>query len=329
MTADVMSETAQTYDCRQAFADELIALASEDERIVAVCNDSVGSSNLVRFRELFPDRLINVGIAEQDLVGVAAGLAIGGFVPFVSAAGPFLTGRATEQIKTDAAYNGLPVVLCGQSPGLAYGELGPTHHSIEDLSWMRAIADLAIAVPADPAQTRAAVRWAAAHDGPAYLRIPRFKVPSVTPQDTPFEPGRSLQLTHGRDVTVMAVGTMVSRALATAETLRAEGVGVRVLNMTFVEPLDVEAVLRAARETRGIVTVEEATTTGGLGAAVASIVAQNHPVPMRILGVHRQFAPTGSAAFLLEHFGLTADGITSAVRELLAGSQGGGAHEHE
>ncbi|MGW0815847.1 transketolase family protein [Streptomyces viridiviolaceus] len=318
MTADVMSETARTYDCRQAFADELIALAAEDERIVAVCNDSVGSSNLVRFRELYPDRLINVGIAEQDLVGVAAGLAIGGFVPFVSAAGPFLTGRATEQIKTDAAYNGLPVVLCGQSPGLAYGELGPTHHSIEDLSWMRAIADLAIAVPADPVQTRAAVRWAAAYDGPVYLRLPRFKVPSVTPQDAPFEPGRSIKLTDGDDITVMAVGTMVSRALAAAETLRAEGVGVRVLNMTFVEPLDVEAVLRAARETRGIVTAEEATTTGGLGAAVAGIVAQNRPRPMRILGVQREFAPTGSAAFLLEHFGLTADGIASAVRELLA-----------
>ncbi|WP_086558545.1 transketolase family protein [Streptomyces africanus] len=317
MTADVVSEAAQTYDCRQAFADELIALATEDERIVAVCNDSVGSSNLVRFKELFPDRLINVGIAEQDLVGVGAGLAIGGFVPFVSAAGPFLTGRATEQIKTDAAYNALPVVLCGQSPGLAYGELGPTHHSIEDLSWMRAIADLAVAVPADPAQTRAAVRWAAAHDGPTYLRIPRFKVPSVTPQDAPFEPGRSIQLTDGDDITVMAVGTMVSRALAAAGTLRDEGIGVRVLNMTFVEPLDLDAVLRAARETRGIVTAEEATTTGGLGAAVASVVAQNRPVPMRILGVRREFAPTGSAAFLLEHFGLTADGIASAVRELL------------
>ncbi|MFG2025417.1 transketolase family protein [Streptomyces sp. NPDC048825] len=328
MTADVVPEAAQTYDCRQAFADELIALAAEDERIVAVCNDSVGSSNLVRFKELHPDRLINVGIAEQDLVGVGAGLAIGGFVPFVSAAGPFLTGRATEQIKTDAAYNGLPVVLCGQSPGLAYGELGPTHHSIEDLSWMRAIADLAIAVPADPAQTRAAVRWAAAHDGPTYLRIPRFKVPSVTPQDAPFEPGRSIQLTNGDDITVMTVGTMVSRALAAAETLRAEGIGLRVLNMTFVEPLDVEAVLRAARETRGIVTAEEATTTGGLGAAVASVVAQNHPVPMRILGVQREFAPTGSAAFLLEHFGLTADGIVSAVRDLLAGGHEGGAHDH-
>ncbi|MER7791972.1 transketolase C-terminal domain-containing protein [Streptomyces sp. NPDC097640] len=327
MTAELMPDTTRTYDCRQAFADELIAMAAEDERIVAVCNDSVGSSNLVRFRELYPERLINVGIAEQDLVGVGAGLAIGGFIPFVSAAGPFLTGRATEQIKTDAAYNGLPVVLCGQSPGMAYGELGPTHHSIEDLAWMRAIADLTVVVPADPAQTRAAVRWAAAQDGPTYLRIPRFKVPSVTPDGAPFELGRSVQLTDGSDITVMAVGTMVSRALAAAETLRAEGIGVRVLNMTFVEPLDVEAVLRAARETRGIVTAEEATTTGGLGAAVAGVVAQNHPVPMRILGVNREFAPTGSAAFLLEHFGLTADGIAAAVRELMAMNPGG-AHEH-
>ncbi|WP_055549259.1 transketolase family protein [Streptomyces sp. NBRC 110028] len=322
MTAGLIPEnTARTYDCRQAFAEELIALAAEDPRVVAVCNDSVGSSNLVRFRELYPDRLINVGIAEQDLVGVGAGLANGGLIPFVSAAGPFLTGRATEQIKTDAAYNGLPVILCGQSPGMAYGELGPTHHSIEDLSWMRAIADLAVAVPADPAQTRAAVRWAAAHDGPVYLRIPRFKIPAVTPEDAPFRPGHSLQLTDGDDVTVMAVGTMVSRALTAAETLRAEGIGVRVLNMTFVEPMDTDAVLRAARETRGIVTAEEATTTGGLGAAVASVVAQNRPVPMRILGVHRRFAPTGSASFLLEHFGLTADGIAVAVRELLSHEQ--------
>ena len=322
MTTGLIPEnTARTYDCRQAFAEELIALAAEDPRIVAVCNDSVGSSNLVRFRELYPDRLINVGIAEQDLVGVGAGLANGGLIPFVSAAGPFLTGRATEQIKTDAAYNGLPVILCGQSPGMAYGELGPTHHSIEDLSWMRAIADLAVAVPADPAQTRAAVRWAASHDGPVYLRVPRFKIPAVTPEDAPFRPGRSLQLTDGDDITVMAVGTMVSRALTAAEALRAEGIGLRVLNMTFVEPMDIDAVLRAARETHGIVTAEEATTTGGLGAAVASVVAQNHPAPMRILGVPRRFAPTGSASFLLEHFGLTADGIAAAVRELLS-------HEH-
>jgi transketolase len=196
MSQPVVS-TVETYDCRKAFADELIRLAREDERIVAVCNDSVGSSNLVGFREEFPDRLINVGIAEQDLVGVGAGLANGGLIPFVSAAAPFLTGRALEQIKADVAYSGVHVVLCGQSPGMAYGELGPTHHSIEDLSWTRAIADLPVLVPADPAQTRAAVRWAAASDGPVYLRVPRFKVPAVTPEGAPFGPGRSVRLTDG------------------------------------------------------------------------------------------------------------------------------------
>src|SRR5579863_1488284 len=170
---------APTFDCRQAFAEELIALAREDKRIVAVCNDSVGSSNLVGFQKEFPNRLVNVGIAEQNMVGVAAGLANGGFVPFVCAASPFLTGRALEQIKADVAYNNYHVVLCGMSPGVAYGELGPTHHSIEDLSWLRAISDLAIVVPADPAQTRAAVRWAAMSGKPAYLRVGRFKVPAL------------------------------------------------------------------------------------------------------------------------------------------------------
>ena len=314
-----MSTTvAPTYDCRKAFADTLIELARADDRIVAVCNDSVGSSNLVAFRQEFPDRLINVGIAEQDLVGVGAGLANGGLIPFVSAAAPFLTGRALEQIKADVAYSNTHVILCGQSPGMAYGELGPTHHSIEDLAWTRAIANLRVVVPADPAQTRAAVHWAVETPGPAYLRIPRFKVPEVTPDDAPFGPGRSVRLTDGDDITVVATGTMVSRALEAAERLAAEGIGLRVLNMAFVDPLDEEAVLDAARQTRGIVTAEEATVSGGLGAAVASVVVEHEPVPMRILGIRGEFAPTGSAAFLLEHFGLTADGIAAAARELLA-----------
>ncbi|MGB9377439.1 MAG: transketolase C-terminal domain-containing protein [Mycobacteriales bacterium] len=316
MTVDSV-RPAETFDCRQAFADELIALARHDERIVVVCNDSVGSSNLTAFRSEFPDRLVNVGIAEQDLVGVAAGLANGGMIPFVSAAAPFLTGRATEQIKADIAYSNAHVVLCGQSPGMAYGELGPTHHSIEDLSWMRAIANLPVVVPADPVQTRAAVRWAAAINGPAYLRIPRFKVPAVTPDGSPFEPGTAVQLTEGSDVTVFAIGTMVSRALDAADRLRVDGIGVRVVNMPFVDPIDRAAVLEAARETRGIVTAEEATVSGGLGAAVASLVAQSTPVPMRILGVPGVFAPTGSTGFLLEHFGLTAQGIIDAVRSLI------------
>lgn len=311
----------ETFDCRTVFAEQLIALAREDERIVAVCSNSVGSSNLGRFRQEFPDRLINVGIAEQDLVGVGAGLANGGMIPFVSGAAPFLTARALEQIKVDVAYSGAHVVLCGQSPGMAYGELGPTHHSIEDLSWLRAVAGLPVVVPADPDQTRAAVEWAAAHPGPSYLRIGRFKVPAVTPPGAPFAPGRAVQLTDGDDVAVLAVGTLVSRAVEAARRLRREGIMVRVLNMTFVEPLDAAAVLAAARQTRGIVTAEEATVSGGLGAAVASLVAQHCPVPMRILGVPGVFAPTGGAEFLLQHFGLTADGIHAAVLEVLGHAQ--------
>jgi transketolase len=312
------TQAAALHDCRQAFAETLIALARADDRIVAVCNDSVGSSNLTGFKAEFPDRMINVGIAEQDLVGVGAGLANGGMIPFVSAAAPFLTGRALEQVKADVAYSQARVVLCGQSPGFAYGELGPTHHSIEDLSWLRAVADLPVVVPADPAQTEQAVRWAAAHPGPSYLRIPRTPVPDVTPPGSPFQPGRALQLTDGDDVTVIATGTMVSRALQAAESLRQDGVGARVLNVAFVEPLDTEAVLQAAAQTMGIVVAEEATTTGGLGAAVAMLTAQHRPAHLRILGVPRSFAPTGSTTYLLEHFGLTADHIADAARDIVA-----------
>ena len=320
-----MSTTATTptaaplFDCRKAFAEELIAMAAEDPRIVAVCNDSVGSSNLVGFRDTYPDRLINVGIAEQDLVGVGAGLANAGMIPFVSAAAPFLTGRALEQIKADVAYSQTHVLLCGQSPGMAYGELGPTHHSIEDLSWTRAIPGLKVLVPADPDETRAAIRYAVAHPGGYYIRIGRHPVPAVNPEGTGFELGKSVRLTGngtGDDVTVIAIGTQVGRALAAAETLRAEGIGVRVINMSTVSPLDTEAVLAAARETRGIVTAEEAIVSGGLGAAVASLLAEKHPTRMRLLGL-TEFAPTGSTDFLLEHFGLTAEGIAAAAREVL------------
>jgi transketolase len=278
----------------------------------------VGSSNLTMFKAEFPDRMINVGIAEQDLVGVAAGLANGGLIPFVSAAAPFLTARALEQIKVDVAYSQAHVVLCGQSPGMAYGELGPTHHSIEDLSWLRAIADLPVVVPADRAQTAQAVRWAAANLGPSYLRIPRFPVPDVTPPGSPFLPGQAIQLTDGNDITIIAAGTMVSRALQAAELLRHKDIQARVLNITFVEPLDADAVLTAAAQTAGIVTAEEATTTGGLGAAVATLTAQHLPTQLRILGVPRSFAPTGSTAFLLEHFGLTAEHIVAAAHDIMA-----------
>lgn len=305
-------------DCRRAFADELIALARADHRIVAVCNDSVGSSNLAGFRAEFPGRLVNVGIAEQNMVGVAAGLANGGLIPFVCAAAPFLTGRALEQIKADVAYADRHVVLCGMSPGVAYGQLGPTHHSIEDLSWLRAIANLPIVVPADPAQTRAAVRWAAAADGPSYLRIPRSPVPDLFEPDAPLEPGRFIRLADGDDVTLIAAGTLVWRAVEAAALLRTEGIIARVLAAPFVEPLDETAVVTAARETRGIVTAEEATISGGLGAAVAAVVSRYSPNRVRVLGIPGVFAPTGDAEFLLRHFGLTAAGIAEAAKGVLA-----------
>lgn len=308
----------QTFDNRVAFAEELIELAEQDLRIVAVCNDSVGSSNLVGFRERFPDRLINVGIAEQDMVGIGAGLANAGMIPFVCAAAPFLTGRSLEQVKADVAYSQLPVILCGMSPGVAYGELGPTHHSIEDLSWLRALPGLDIIVPADRTQTRDAVRQVVAEPRPTFIRVGRFKVPDLPVETTELERGRFQLVKDGTDVTLIATGTLVSRAVEAAEALKASGVSARILNAVYIAPFDAEAVAAAAAETRAIVTAEEANISGGLGAAVASqIVAGANRVPVEMLGFH-DFAPTGSPQFLLELNGLTGDGIRDAALRALS-----------
>src|SRR4051794_18897654 len=260
------------YDCRDAYVETLAQLAEADHRIVGVVNDSVGSSKLNSFRKAFPDRLINVGIAEQDMVGVASGLANGGRIPFVSAASCFLTARALEQIKADVSYSNRNVKLCGMSPGVAYGELGPTHQSIEDIAWLRAIDNMVIVVPADPIETAAAMRWAAASEGPAFIRVSRMGVPQIYPDDYEFVPGKSITVRDGDDVTIISNGTVLWRALAAAERLAETGVSARVISMPTVKPLDVDAVVAAARETAGIVTAEEATTAGGLGGAVAETV---------------------------------------------------------
>lgn len=318
MTA--MATDAPVYDNRATFAETLIELAEHNPRIVAVCNDSVGSSNLTGFKDRFGDRMINVGIAEQNLVGVGAGLANAGLIPFVCAASPFLTGRALEQIKADVAYSAHGVILCGMSPGMAYGELGPTHHSVEDLSWLRALPGLDIIVPADRRQTRDAVRQAADHPRPTFIRVGRFKVPDVTPEGAPLERGRFVALRDGSDVTLIGTGTMVSRTLAAADLLAAEGISARVLNAVYLAPLDVTAIESAAGETRAIVTAEEGNLAGGLGAAVAAEVVRldrARRIPLRCLGLC-EFAPTGSTAYLLEHFGLTAAGVAAAAQEALA-----------
>lgn len=308
---------APTYDCRDTFVATLIDLATTDPRVVTVVNDSVGSSKLDKFGKEFPERLINVGIAEQDQMGVAAGLESGGKVPFVSGAACFVTARAMEQIKVDLAYSERHVIVCGMAPGVAYGELGPTHQSIEDIAWLRAIDKMTIVVPADPIETAAALRWAAGHTGPVFIRISRTPVPQVHEPDYEFAPGTSVQLRDGNDLTLISNGTVLWRALAAADLLAADGISARVLSMGSVKPLDVDAVLQAAADTGAILTVEESTTAGGLGGAVAEAVVSGHPVPMRILGFDR-FCPTGSASYLLDLFGMSPDEIATSGRELVA-----------
>jgi transketolase len=306
------------HDCRGAFAETLAALAAGDARGGAVVNDSVGSSNRKQFREQFPQRLVNVGIAEQNMMGVAAGLANAGLLPFVCGASCFLTGRALEQIKADLAYSQRDVKICGMSSGTAYGQLGPTHHSIEDLAWTRAIAGMTVIVPADPAETAQALRVAAATPGPFFIRVSRLPVPDVHPAGYRFAIGRAAELRPGDDVTIIANGVLVHRALEAAETLARDGIAAAVVNMSTVRPIDRDAIVRAA-ERGPIVTVEEHTVFGGLGSAVAEVVVDTHPVRVKALGVPGVFAPTGSTEFLLEHFGLTAPHIAAAAHALLSG----------
>lgn len=308
------NKVAGRYDCREAFAKAIEDLADKDERIVAVVNDSVGSSKLVSFQKRFPTRLINVGIAEQAMVGVGAGLANGGKTAFVSGASCFLTARALEQIKADVAYTNTNVKLCGMSSGIAYGELGPTHHSIEDFAWLRLLPNLTIIAPSDRWETAEAVKAAAATNGPFFLRISRMPVPDLNrPAGATFRIGKAEVLREGRDAAIVANGVMVCRAIEAAERLAASGLDVRVVNMASVAPLDLEAI-RSAADTGVIVTAEEHSVRGGLGGAVAEVVATSRPCRLRILGFPG-FLPTGSPEFLLERYGLTADGIASAVRE--------------
>lgn len=306
---------AGLFDCRDAFSATLESLAESDPRIVGVVSDSVGSSKLVNFRKRWPDRLVNVGIAEQTVVAVGAGLANGGKVPFVSAASCFLTARAMEQIKADIAYSNVNVKLIGQSSGVAYGELGPTHHSIEDLAWLRLLTNLTVLVPSDPWETEQAIRAAAELDGPVFVRMSRMPVPAISRRNAKFEIGRAEVLAEGDDLAIICNGVMVHRALAAAATLEDEGIGARVINMSTINPLD-EAAVIAAAETGAILTVEEHSVRGGLGGAVAEVVTANRPVPVRRMGFPG-FLPTGSAEWLLEHFGLTADGIAAAARDVI------------
>lgn len=312
----VIENTSQ-HDCRDAYAQALEEMAARDARVCAVINDSLSSAKLKNFKAKFPERFVNVGIAEQNMVGVGAGLANAGMIPYLCGAACFITARAMEQVKVDLAYSKSNVRLCGMSPGMAYGQLGPTHHSIEDVAWTRILPNMGVIVPADAAETRSAMLYSLKHEGPLFLRIARMPLHDVHNDGYEFRFGKADVLRWGRDVTLIATGVMVSRALDAARMLESAGVDARVVNMSTVKPLDRDAVVDAARSTAGIVTAEEGLAAGGLGGAVAEVLAEQHPAPMRILGVKDQFAPTGTAEFLLEHFGLTPGGIRDAALDLL------------
>jgi transketolase len=315
---NAVTTSPKLHDCRDAFVSVLERLGAENEKVVAVCNDSVGSSKLVGFKAKWPERLVNVGIAEQNMVGVGAGLANGGLLPFVCGASCFLTGRALEQIKADIAYSNANVKLVGISSGMAYGELGPTHHSIEDFAWIRVLPNLPVIAPCDSIETAAACEWAAAYDGPVFLRLSRVGVPDLLPTGHKFVLGKANMLRDGDAVTLIANGTLTHRLLKAADLLAEKGIQARVLNMATVRPIDIEAIVSAARDTGAILTAEEHSTFGGLGSAIAEVVVAEAPVPMKILGVPGIFAPTGSAEFLLDEFGMAPAALAEVATALIS-----------
>ena len=313
-----MSRMANKIANRQVICAELLRQAQSDPTIFVLASDSRGSASMTDFVREKPEQFIETGIAEQNLVGIAAGMASFGLKPYVTSPACFLSMRSIEQVKVDVAYSHQPVRLIGISGGLSYGALGMSHHSLQDLAVMRAIPGIQIVLPADRHATRRLMQalWHTAE--PVYVRIGRNPVEDVYPDDDmPFSIGKAIRLHEGCDATIIACGEMVRGALDAALALEQAGISCRVLDMHTIKPLDEAAIVAAARETGAVVTVEEHSVHGGLGAAVAEVLVQTCPVPMRILGVPDEPAIPGKSAEVFRHYGLDADGIARQVRALI------------
>ncbi len=302
----------------EAFADTLLELARDDRRVMAVTSDSRGSGKLGPFGQALPDQLVEVGIAEQNLVGIAAGLAACGKKPFATSPACFLSARALEQVKNDVCYSDVPAVVVGISAGVSYGALGSTHHSLHDIAALRAIHNIAIVAPADNAETRDAVRAAAAAVRPVYLRFGKAAMYDLPAGDgPPFTVGRSRRLREGRDAALIATGETVIHAVLAAELLAGEGIACRVLSMPTIRPLDEEAVRAAGRECGLVLTVEEHSIHGGLGEACAAVLMQGGvAVPFAIVGLPDVDTVTGSQADIFRHYGITMEGLADRVRSM-------------
>lgn len=302
---------------RNGFGEGLVLAAEENEAVIGLCADLTESTRMQAFAEKFPQRFFEVGVAEQNLVTVAAGTALGGKIPFTTSYATFSPGRNWEQIRTTICYNDVNVKIIGSHAGISVGPDGATHQALEDIAMMRALPNMVVISPADSFEARKATQAIARLPKPAYLRLSREKVPLITTEQTPFEIGKAEVFYEGRDVTIIATGQMVYRALLAAEELKLHKISVRVINCHTIKPLDKDTILKAAEETGALVTVEEHQVTGGLGGAVAEVLSQNYPVPLKIIGIEDRFGESGEPNELLEKFGLTKEAIIKAVTHVL------------
>lgn len=315
----VREEPGGAVVVRQAFTSRLLDLAKHDPQLFAVATDSRGSVTLGDFSTQLPRQFVEVGIAEQDAVGIGAGLALAGKNVFVCGPACFLSTRSLEQVKVDVGYNGTSVKLIAVSGGVSYGPLGATHHSLHDLAVMRALSGLRVELPCDAVQMEALTEEMAADREAYYVRMGRGGVPAVYLPGAPFQIGQANLLREGCDVTLLSAGELVAPCLEAAKLLAGQGVSARVVDLHSVKPLDTKAVLDCALHTRVLVTVEEHSRYGGLGAAVAETVVQHHPVPMTLLGLPDHPVMAGTSSEVFQAYGLDAQGIAQAAQERLEG----------
>ena len=305
-------------DTRSGFGAGLLEAGRRDSRVVALTADLKGSLKMDAFAAEFPDRFIQCGIAEANMAGAAAGLAITGKIPFIGSFAEFVTGRVYDQLRQEVSYGKTNVKIASSHAGITLGEDGATHQTMEDIALMRALPGMAVVVPCDYNQTMQATLAAAAYDGPVYLRFGRPSVPNFTDPDEPFVIGKAYVLNEGADVTLLACGHTVWEALAAAEALEAEGISAEVINVATVKPLDEETLLASAKKTGAVVVAEEHNMAGGLGEAVAGLFAAKLPTPVEFVNGADKFGQSGTPAVLMEAYGLDAKHIAEASRKVLA-----------
>ena len=303
---------------RDGYGKALLKLIGNGKPVVALDADVAKSTRTVWVRDQYPEHFLDMGIAEQDMVGTASGLALGGIIPFASTYGVFLAGRAWDQMRTTVCYNNLNVKLAGAHAGISVGPDGATHQALEDVALMRVLPNMTVVVPCDAVETEKAILALAEREGPCYIRFGREAVPVITDEDSPFEIGKANVLRDGKDAVLFANGAMVYEGLEAAKQLAGEGIDLMVVNLHTVKPLDQEAVLAAARKTGRVITAEEHQAAGGMGSAVAECLAQHYPVPMRILGMQDGFGESGAPDELMKRYGFSSDAIYQAVKDFVA-----------